>query len=56
MDVLPFNDFQLGRNSVIEDFVTVNNGVDIHPGANRSKHDHVAFFEAFVLVDFALQQ
>lgn len=27
MDVLPFNNFELGKNSVIEDFVTVNNGV-----------------------------
>lgn len=27
IDVLPFNDFQLGAYSVIEDFATVNNGV-----------------------------
>lgn len=27
MDVFPFNDFQLGDYSVIEDFATVNNGV-----------------------------
>lgn len=27
MDVFPFNDFQLGEKSVIEDFVTINNGV-----------------------------
>ncbi len=27
MDVLPFNDFQLGKDSTIEDFSTVNNGV-----------------------------
>lgn len=27
MDVLPFNQFSLGKNSTIEDFSTVNNGV-----------------------------
>lgn len=27
MDVLPWNDFQLGDNATIEDFTTVNNGV-----------------------------
>lgn len=27
MDVFPFNDFQLGAKSVVEDFVTINNGV-----------------------------
>jgi acetyltransferase-like isoleucine patch superfamily enzyme len=27
LDVFPFNEFQLGRQSVIEDFATVNNGV-----------------------------
>lgn len=27
MDVFPFNEFQLGEKSVIEDFVTINNGV-----------------------------
>ncbi|TKC09319.1 acyltransferase [Pedobacter frigoris] len=27
MDVLPFNEFMLGRNAVIEDFTTINNGV-----------------------------
>jgi len=27
MDVVPFNKFDLGRNSCIEDFSTVNNGV-----------------------------
>lgn len=27
MDVFPFNDFNLGRKSVIEDFTTINNGV-----------------------------
>lgn len=27
MDVFPYNDFRLGRNSVIEDFATVNNAV-----------------------------
>lgn len=27
LDVLPFNRFELGRNSVIEDFCTINNGV-----------------------------
>ena len=27
IDVLPFNNFELGRNSIIEDFSTVNNGV-----------------------------
>ncbi|RQO69629.1 acetyltransferase [Pedobacter sp. KBW06] len=35
MDVFPFNDFQLGERSVIEDFVTINNGVgDVLIGAN----------------------
>ena len=33
MDVLPFNKFSLGENSVIEDFCTVNNGVgDVYIG------------------------
>ena len=33
MDVLPFNKFYLGENSVIEDFCTVNNGVgDVYIG------------------------
>jgi acetyltransferase-like isoleucine patch superfamily enzyme len=27
MDVMPFNNFVLGRNSTIEDFSTINNGV-----------------------------
>jgi acetyltransferase-like isoleucine patch superfamily enzyme len=27
MDVLPFNQFSLGKNSTIEDFSTINNGV-----------------------------
>lgn len=27
LDVLPFNDFQLGRSAIIEDFSTINNGV-----------------------------
>jgi len=27
MDVFPFNRFELGRNAVIEDFCTINNGV-----------------------------
>ncbi len=27
MDVLPFNDFQIGSDSTIEDFATINNGV-----------------------------
>jgi acetyltransferase-like isoleucine patch superfamily enzyme len=27
MDVFPFNKFQLGKNAVIEDFCTINNGV-----------------------------
>jgi len=27
MDVFPYNDFSLGRNSTIEDFSTINNGV-----------------------------
>lgn len=27
MDVLPFNDFNMGSSSVIEDFCTINNGV-----------------------------
>lgn len=27
MDVLPFNYFEIGRNSIIEDFSTINNGV-----------------------------
>lgn len=27
IDVLPFNDFSLGRDSTIEDFATINNGV-----------------------------
>lgn len=35
MDVLPFNRFQLGANSTIEDFCTVNNGVgDVLIGDN----------------------
>lgn len=35
MDVLPFNQFQLGDNSTIEDFSTVNNGVgDVIIGNN----------------------
>lgn len=35
MDVLPFNRFELGRNSVIEDFCTINNGVgDVLIGDN----------------------
>lgn len=33
MDVFPYNQFNLGANSVIEDFATVNNGVgDVHIG------------------------
>lgn len=27
MDLFPFNDFQIGKGSIIEDFATVNNGV-----------------------------
>ncbi len=27
MDLLPFNQFKLGKNSIIEDFCTINNGV-----------------------------
>ncbi len=35
MDVLPFNKFELGLNSAIEDFCTVNNGVgDVIIGDN----------------------
>ncbi|RYY34540.1 MAG: acyltransferase [Sphingobacteriaceae bacterium] len=35
MDVLPFNRFELGANSTIEDFCTVNNGVgDVLIGTN----------------------
>ncbi|RZK08025.1 MAG: acyltransferase [Flavobacterium sp.] len=35
LDVLPFNKFDLGRNSTIEDFTTINNGVgDIFIGDN----------------------
>jgi acetyltransferase-like isoleucine patch superfamily enzyme len=35
MDVLPFNRFELGRKSVIEDFSTINNGVgDVIIGDN----------------------
>jgi len=35
LDVFPFNRFILGRNSIIEDFATVNNGVgDVSIGAN----------------------
>jgi len=35
MDVLPFNKFELGEQSVIEDFSTVNNGVgDVFIGKN----------------------
>src|SRR5215207_6273734 len=37
MDVLPFNNFQLGDHSVIEDFATVNNGVgDVVIGNNTT--------------------
>lgn len=35
MDVFPFNNFELGERSVIEDFVTINNGVgDVRIGAH----------------------
>ncbi|GLU52466.1 acyltransferase [Dyadobacter frigoris] len=35
MDVVPFNPFSIGDNSVIEDFSTINNGVgDVHIGNN----------------------
>ncbi|MBC8986449.1 acyltransferase [Pedobacter sp. N36a] len=35
MDVFPFNNFELGTRSVIEDFVTINNGVgDVIIGAH----------------------
>jgi acetyltransferase-like isoleucine patch superfamily enzyme len=35
MDVVPFNNFSIGNNSVIEDFSTVNNGVgDVTIGEN----------------------
>ena len=35
MDVVPFNPFSIGSNSVIEDFSTVNNGVgEVQIGAN----------------------
>ncbi|WP_375418923.1 acyltransferase [uncultured Hymenobacter sp.] len=34
MDVVPFNNFSLGAESVIEDYATVNNGMgDVHIGA-----------------------
>lgn len=35
IDVLPFNAFNIGSNSTIEDFSTINNGVgDVHIGNN----------------------
>ncbi len=35
MDVLPFNKFELGSNSTIEDFCTINNGVgDVFIGSD----------------------
>lgn len=35
MDVVPFNPFSIGSNSVIEDFSTINNGVgEVQIGAN----------------------
>ena len=35
MDVLPFNDFTIGKNSTIEDFSVVNNGMgSVHIGDN----------------------
>ncbi|SEN57681.1 Acetyltransferase (isoleucine patch superfamily) [bacterium A37T11] len=35
MDVFPYNNFVLGKNSVIEDFATINNGVgDVTIGEN----------------------
>ena len=35
MDVVPFNKFELGAHSTIEDFCTVNNGVgDVYIGSN----------------------
>jgi acetyltransferase-like isoleucine patch superfamily enzyme len=35
MDVLPFNKFSLGKNSTIEDFSVVNNGMgNVHIGDN----------------------
>jgi len=35
MDVLPFNEFSLGANSIVEDFATINNGVGpVHIGNN----------------------
>lgn len=35
IDVLPFNAFNIGTNSTIEDFSTINNGVgDVHIGNN----------------------
>ncbi|HEX8460930.1 MAG TPA: acyltransferase, partial [Segetibacter sp.] len=35
MDVLPFNKFEIGEGSVIEDFSTINNGVgDLFIGNN----------------------
>ncbi|MBU1368548.1 MAG: acyltransferase [Bacteroidetes bacterium] len=37
MDVLPFNEFSIGRDSTIEDFATINNGVGaVHIG-DRSR-------------------
>jgi len=35
MDVFPFNKFEIGNNSIIEDFATINNGVgDVFIGNN----------------------
>ncbi|RYY06645.1 MAG: acyltransferase [Sphingobacteriaceae bacterium] len=37
MDVFPFNRFELGKNAVIEDFCTINNGVgDVIIGENAT--------------------
>ena len=35
MDLFPFNNFQIGKGSIIEDFATVNNGVgDVKIGSD----------------------
>jgi acetyltransferase-like isoleucine patch superfamily enzyme len=36
LDVLPFNDFEMGDNSIIEDFCTINNGVGAVYIGNRT--------------------
>ena len=37
VDVLPFNDFSIGRDSTIEDFATINNGVGAVSIGDRSR-------------------